>query len=363
MWKLKLFLSLSLLSLVLVGCNLSESVDASTPAKEPTLSEIASPASSKLVVNTAFQQDSAKQIQTCVYPTGWIPYQLQVNENIYTVSTRYGITADALMQGNCFTDPAFANNGSYVYVPPTALTAPPQTILPLGISTFIADPVVAPAGGQVTLVWQAQGSVMNVRAGWLYNGQFIEEMSGLPIAGSIQLPVFNDGRDSMTFMIRISDGIQEVAAQSTVQVTCGEGWFFAPEPAECPTSALVTTFREQRFERGTIVYLPALGELYVMIVGQAAIKVQDEYIPGMPLFDGLYRAPEGFQQANGPIYYIWRKDGIREALGYAIEPETQYQGMLQRTVSAQGEKIYFSASNFHVYQVSRGAAWGVIIPQ
>ncbi len=355
--KLKLFLVL--VFILLTGCNMNSDVDStSTPVKEPTLSE-STVQNSKLISG---QQQNAPLL-TCVHPTGWTAYQLQINENLFTLGARYGISVEELMTGNCLTQVTQVGTGSTVYVPPVALMAAPQTILPLGISIFIVDPVVAPAGSTVTLIWQGQGPIMNVRAGWLYNGQFMEEATYLPAAGSIQLPVFNDGRDSMTFMVRVSDGVQEVAAQSVVKVQCAEGWFFAPEPMECPTAPLVTTFREQRFERGTIVYIPVLGTVYVMISGMEALRLADEYIPGMPLFDGLYRAPEGFHQTNGPIYYIWRKDGIREALGYAIEREIEYPGMLQRTVTASSEILYFSASNGHVYQVSRGAAWGVVIPQ
>lgn len=362
MQKLNLFLTLSLFGLLLAACNLSEEASAkSTPAKEPTLADMSPPSTDKLIINT--EQNPIKNNPTCIHPAGWIPYQLQVNENLYTLSARHGVGVDVLMQGNCLVDPALAKTNSYVYVPATALAAPPQTILPLGISAFVVDPVAAPAGGTVTLVWQGQGPVVNVRVGWLYNGQFIEELSGLPVAGSIQLPVINDGRDSMTFMVRISDGVQEVAAQSSVEVQCGEGWFFAPVPVECPSAALVTEFHEQHFERGTMVYIPALGVHYVMIVGHEALRINDEYVPGMPIFDGAFRAPQGFQQSTGPIYYIWRKDGIREALGYAIEPEIHYTGMLQRTVTQYGETVYFSASNAHVYQLPKGAAWGVIIPQ
>ncbi|MBZ0304481.1 MAG: hypothetical protein K8I82_00300 [Anaerolineae bacterium] len=355
--KLKLFLVLIII--FLAGCNMNNEVDStSTPVKEPTLAE-------STVQNSKFisgqQQDTV--VSACVHPAGWTAYQLQINENLFTLGARYGISVEELMAGNCLVDVTQAATGSVVYVPLVPLVAAPQTILPLGISIFIVDPTVAPAGSTVTLVWQGQGAIMNVRVGWLYNGQFIEEASHLPAAGSIQLPVFNDGRDSMTFMVRVSDGVQEAAAQSVVKVQCSEGWFFAPEPMECPTAPLVTSFREQRFERGTIVYIPVLGTAYVMISGMEALRLPDEYIPGMPLFDGLYRAPEGFQQSNGPIYYLWRKDGIREALGYAIDREIEYTGMLQRTVTASGENLYFSASNGHVYQVSQDTAWGVVIPR
>lgn len=353
----KLELLIILMIVLLAGCNLDDEIDStSTPVKEPTLSDTAVQNTSKLVAASA-------PVQNCIHPAGWAAYQVQVNENLFTLGTRYGVSVEELMAGNCLTDVTMVTTGSFVYVPSTQLIAPPQTILPLGISAFIVDPVIAPAGSMVTLIWQGQGAVMNVRAGWLYNGQFIEEANHLPVAGSIQLPVFDDGRDSMTFMVRVSDGVQEVAAQSVVNVKCAEGWFFAPEPKECPTAPLVTTFREQRFERGTMVYVPVLGIIYVMISGMEAIRVQDEYIPGMPLFDGLYRAPDGFYQANGPIYYIWRKDGIREALGYPIEPEIDYLGMLQRTVTSGGETVYFSSSNGYVYQMNKGAAWGVVIPQ
>jgi hypothetical protein len=169
----------------------------------------------------------------------------------------------------------------------------------------------------------------------------VQEVDNLPTIGTWALPVPADGREAITFMLRASDGLHEVAAQTTVQVRCPESWFFTPAPPGCPTPPLITTFREQQFERGTIVYAPALGVHYVMVAGQSALRVADSFVPGMPLSDpGVEQPSPRILQAGGPIDYA----------GAVTTPCTPFStdqrrnslsGMLQRMVSAAGEAVYF----------------------
>jgi hypothetical protein len=201
-----------------------------------------------------------------------------------------------------------------------------------------------------------------VRIGWLFGGQFFEQVGSLPASGIAELTVPDDGRDHVRFIALASDGTNEVAAQTVVSVVCRESWFFAPSPIGCPSAPLVTAFHEQHFERGTIVHIPSLGVLYVMAAGQEAIVVGDDYVPGMPASDPGLVAPTGFQPTQGPIHYIWRHEGVRNALGYAVDQQVQYPGLLQRSVSEVGELVYFSASSGHVYRTGEGLVWGVIIP-
>ena len=109
----------------------------------------------------------------------------------------------------------------------------------------------------------------------------IQEADHLPQVGVWQLQVPADGRETITFTVRASDGLHEVAAQTTVQVRCPEGWFFNPQPSGCPLPSLVTTFYEQPFEHGTIVYIPALGVHYALVSGQPARQIASTFLPGM----------------------------------------------------------------------------------
>lgn len=364
-----MILGIGLLGLT-AGCSFSSRAAASStpPAHEPTVSQYGSWTVSQSVELAASVLQPAKMVfaaanaPTCVHLAGWREYRVGKDDTPELLALWFGTSVEELLNGNCLSDPISIVPDSVIYVPYTQQVASVQTVLPLGVSAFVADPMVVPPGGKVKLYWQGQGTVQSVRVGWIYNGLFVEQANQLPSSGMIELEVPADGRDHMTFLVSVSDGTHEVAAQTTVQVLCKESWFFAPVPANCPTPPLVTNFREQHFERGTIVYIPALGIHYVMVAGQEAVMVKDEFVPGMPPYDGQVQIPPGYSVPQGAIYYIWKNEGIRNALGFAISEAVEYPGMLQRTVNSLGEIVYFSASSGHVYRIGEGIVWGVIIP-
>jgi hypothetical protein len=306
------------------------------------------------------------QSTNCPIPAGWTPYQIQINETIYSVAARSSLSADTLLKANCLTSIAGMATGAWLYVPSQAAATSPQTLLPLGISAFVADPLDTPAGGIIHLAWQTMGPVVRVRVGWVYEGQFIEEASSLPQTGVWQLQVPADGRDSITYMIRASDGLTEVAAQTTVRISCPQAWFYAPAPTLCPFPPLVTLFQQQAFERGVIVYLPALRLHYVFVAGQGVRQMADTFVPGMPLKDAALDAaiPAGLRQPTGAIFYAWRSDhALQAALGYAVGDVQTYTGMHQRAITPGGETVSFSTGSGQVYQVLPDGTWQAITPQ
>jgi hypothetical protein len=295
---------------------------------------------------------------TCPIPAGWVAYHVALNETIYSIAARAAVAADDLLRANCFPTGYAVKAGTWLAVPSQAAVTSPQTFLPLGVASFSADVREVPAGGTVTLAWQAQGPVVAVRLGWLYGDQFIDEAQGLPAAGAWVLRVPDDGRESITYVLRAGDGVEEVAAQTTVSIRCGEGWFFSPAPPGCPLPPLVTTFEEQSFERGSIAYIPALRVSFLLVHGYPGHEIADTFTPGMPLTDPALKAfiPVGLTQPRGAINLAWRSDKDWQAA-------RMYTGMHQRTISADGsEVIYFSTSGGAVYRFAEGQAWQVIVP-
>ena len=283
----------------------------------------------------------------CPVPQGWVFYRVAFNETIFSIAARGSVGVSDLLAGNCLAALPKLDAGVWLSVPAQAAAMLPQTFLPLGVGALVANPASVPAGGYVTLAWQAQGPVVNVRIGWMYGNSFVQEAGGLPSSGIWSLRVPDDGRNSITYVVLASDGVREVAAQTTVRIACGEGWFFSPVPAGCPLPALSTTFYEQSFERGSIIYVPALRVHYLLIQGRTARAVEDRFVPGMPLTDPALDAaiPVGLQQPRGPINLAWRSNPrLQAALGYAVGAARPYTGMHQRTVSAGGETIYFASS-------------------
>ncbi len=376
MWSKKIYALLTCMTVcisIMSGCVLNDGAKPSAAA--PTLPEdtITTKSSQtnqdqmQLAANSIGGPINNPQSQTvCTYPAGWQPYQMQINETPYSIAARGEFSADQILAANCLATGTVLSSGHILYVPPSVSGSAPQTLLPLGISAIVVDPPVVTAGGTVNLTWQGQGPVVSVRVGWVYNGQFIEETRHLPKIGTWQFTIPDDGRQEMTLMVRVSDGVQEVAAQTVVKVACGQGWFFSPAPSGCPTPSLVTTFQEQTFERGRIVYVPTLGVNYLLIDGQPAIKIGDSYVPGMPLKDvGLDAAvPAGMHQPTGSLYYAWRvNEDVRNALGWATSELVQYTGVLQRAIDTSGERVYFTAGSGGIYRTGGGQAWNLMYLQ
>jgi hypothetical protein len=363
--------NLALLLLLLAGCSLDGPQQASRlqTAAQPVAAKVASVHTSLLAGVPAAARTSsliAPPQSACPIPAGWLPYQMQINETVFSVAARANLSAAGLLETNCLSATAAAGPGTWLYVPPQAVSTRPQTSLPLGIGAFVADPLVVPAGGVVRLAWQAVGPAVRVRVGWVYQDQFIQEADNLPQVGVWQLQVPADGRETMTFAVRASDGLHEVAAQTTVQVRCPEGWFFNPQPPGCPLPSLVTTFDEQPFEHGTIVYIPALGVHYALVSGQPARQIASTFLPGMPLKDPALDAvvPAGLHQPTGAINYAWRSDAaLQTALGYAPGEPYIYTGLFQRAVTAGGETVTFSAASGQVYVIALDGTWSLVTPQ
>lgn len=351
-------------ALVLLGiaCAPSPSAQAEDHASiKPTLAAVELPSRTVASFARPLAAPPRDLTANCFYPAGWQVYTVGEKETAQSVAWQFNLTVEQLLQGNCIPDPVLVVQGLVIYVPPIQPNL--QTVLPLGVSAFIAQPALVSPGGKTTLAWQSQGDVRSVRVGWVFNGQYYQSADQLPANGSLEVFTPNDGRDLITYVVIVSNGQQEVYAQTTVQIECREGWFFAPSPLGCPSALLVTQFQEQAFERGTILYLPALGRLYVMVVGQEAIEVDDTYIPGQPNYNPAIAIPSGYSTPTGALYHLWQNEAIRTALGFALQEPITYDGMLQRAVSLNGEVLYLLASSGHVYRIGRGLVWGVIIPQ
>lgn len=365
--KLFLIVSLNLITLLLISaCGPRDAALDAPPIEHETTvgAPQAQPAAKTINMRyeSPFPSQSSLAAQTCVYPAGWQAYPVRKDETASGVAVRYGLTLDELLSANCLPTTQALIEGQIIYVPQRQQVSG-QTYLPLAISAISVEPAIANPGDVVTLSWTGQGNARSARFGIVFDGAFYQHQTGLAATGSVQVRIPDDGREFITYMVRVSDGATEVAAQTSVRVNCQEGWAFLPAPSGCPTAPLTTTFREQQFERGTIVFVPTLGVHYVMVAGQEVIAIRDNYVPGMPPRDGQFTAPTGYTLPLSEIYYIWRQDGIRDALGYALSDAVSYPGLMQRTVHPSGEEIYLTNASGNIYRFGTGLVWGVIIPE
>ncbi|MEW6567082.1 MAG: hypothetical protein AB1449_02735 [Chloroflexota bacterium] len=62
----------------------------------------------------------------CIPPAGWQPMQVQSGEDLALLARRAGFSLDALLAGNCRSDPA-VSPGSVIYLPPTPTSTATST--------------------------------------------------------------------------------------------------------------------------------------------------------------------------------------------------------------------------------------------
>jgi LysM repeat protein len=53
----------------------------------------------------------------CLPPAGWVLYQVQPNETLFSIAARYGLTAEDLQQANCLPSVDLIRSGQGLYVP------------------------------------------------------------------------------------------------------------------------------------------------------------------------------------------------------------------------------------------------------
>lgn len=134
--------------------------------------------------------------------------------------------------------------------------------------------------------------------------------------------------------------IPQVAASPP---TCTPRWFMTPLPEMCPASPPLDSFGTmQRFERGLMIYVQALQQIYVFygdLTQPTSFDVfPDPYEAGVtPRRDADIVPSRGFFQPELGFGAVWRgayddqlETPVRDALGWALsEDETGYQARYQ----------------------------------
>jgi hypothetical protein len=134
-----------------------------------------------------------------------------------------------------------------------------------------------------------------------------------------------------------------VIAQATVAIKCERTWFFSDEPQAgiCPREPVDTHAAIQRFERGTMFWLQALGR-YVILVAtpeveggmQGRVTYVSDPLDIVEDTSSSVQAPEGLYPPQSGFGLVWRGDvrgvpGLRDDLGWALAPESGYEATWQ----------------------------------
>lgn len=98
-----------------------------------------------------------------------------------------------------------------------------------------------------------------------------------------------------------------------------------PDPFPTPTIAQVQV-AEQLFENGRMFWLEPINQIWVMVETEPDSGIwtihDDKFVEGDVEFDPLLRPPTDLLQPIRGFGLLWREnDEVREAVGWAIEPE------------------------------------------
>jgi hypothetical protein len=143
-------------------------------------------------------------------------------------------------------------------------------------------------------------------------------------------------------------------------------WFFENPAAECAATVLNTWMVWQPFEGGIMVWTQEGGRTYVLVDNRSLFKgyavVADTQGLPFPEPDPSIIPPEGRYQPERGFALFWRglaagSGWVREALGWATEPESAYSGLWQcNTLSDNGARCYFTGPSDEIIAFAMGEA-------
>ena len=100
----------------------------------------------------------------------------------------------------------------------------------------------------------------------------------------------------------------------------------------CPISggASIAGMGAQAFERGNMFWRGDTRQIYALASSGQFWQMADTWSEGMPADDPAYSPPSGLIQPVRGFGLVWRSNaGVRDALGWGTQGETQYDGFWQ----------------------------------
>jgi hypothetical protein len=232
------------------------------------------------------------------------------------------------------------------------------------IHTFRANVELADPGDTITLTWRWRGGDAATLYHLLPTGQLGTPLGDVGPTGSLPYTISPESRNTDTFALFVHDD-EGLAVQDTVQIAlrCPDAWFFSPAPDICPAGpAIITNGAEERFERGTMVWVGAEDRIYILFDDEQYPRWSahtDEWDEDEPTMDPEIDPPPGLLQPVRGFGLIWREErGVRERLGWAVEEEQGYETAVQRTSHVRYPVLYVRALAGGVWELGpNGSAW------
>jgi hypothetical protein len=237
----------------------------------------------------------------------------------------------------------------------------------LQIEYFTTNSTSLRPGDNLTLFWSTKGSSKAIiyrldssgKRGQLWN---------VSTSGTLDVPTKAEDRDSVQFLLSITDGVNHIEQTLAVPIGCTEVWFFDPQPDGCPKdTSVVTTEVQQTFERGMMIWVQTQTRIYVLFNdGQqpAWATYPDDFKDGQPETDPSIHPPSGMFQPRRGFGLVWRnRQRVKDRLGWATGPEIPFDGTIQGDATIDNGVMYMRARDANIYGLfNKGASWKLITP-
>jgi hypothetical protein len=238
------------------------------------------------------------------------------------------------------------------------------------IEYFTSDSALGVApGSTLTLFWSTRGTDTVVIYRLDRSGERTQ-LWNVPPDGSLPVATRSSERGTLEFVLSAGEGSLISETQLTIPLACPDPWFFSPAPDDCPIApASPSGLSEQPFERGRMLYIAPSNTVYALF--------NDGFDPAWVAFDNRYDPtvhpeslenfvpPPGFYQPIAVLGFVWRgNDTVRNRLGLAIQPQSDYEGFIQNSfASGTSENLYVSSIDGSVLLlIPGGESWQILAP-
>jgi hypothetical protein len=253
---------------------------------------------------------------------------------------------------------------------PTPTPKPTPTAIPVASTTpdtpapqvlsFAAEGVATDEGEGIALTWEAVGEQVTICPLIGDRAVGCRCLFGMPLAGSHVIKPHEIVGNYDGFRLVVESGGIRTVRYVPLAVKCPDtvaAWFFEDQPpAICPQDPPLTSYAAaQRFEHGLMIWAEASDAYYVLfdhhvgisdnpqnsssLTSLRVIQGPLELKPGASADNRVAETPppDRFEPVSG-FGLVWRGEvlggqGIRDALGWALEPEQGFDTVYQCAMS------------------------------
>ncbi len=265
--------------------------------------------------------------------------------------------ATAVVQSSSVTSFPEANaaatpqGGSPVPAPSPGLApSPDAAALPTPyIQSFTTSVGIARPGDTIQLSWAATGGILTL---YRFGGEdrLIPLDLDPPLAGSLPFVLDATARGDVSFVLEVraqpgdEDRLDSRLVSVRIEAPC-EGWYFSDPPEVCADGpAMAGASAYQRFQRGLMIWFGPGRTIYLLYDDPPAWQaLNDQFTEGQPESDPDLQPPDGLYQPVRGFGLVWRTGtspggkAIRDAIGWAVELEVEFQSRLQCDGLPEGE--------------------------